>query len=154
MKPGSATQPPAGVGKVGTEIMQSAAQREPRTGCATGWYFTIPALLAISLPVVPAPQPTVRPTARHAATRPATYRNPIVRNVADPFVLKHRGEYDLYRTTVGNGLDVMTSRGLVQWRPGPAVWRPASREAASAGWQPAVTPGEAWEGIWVEGRRC
>src|SRR4051812_22062611 len=53
-----------------------------------------------------------------------TYRNPIARNVADPFVLKHRGEYYLYRTEINGALDVQTSRDLVHWQVGPVVWRP------------------------------
>src|SRR4051794_17093989 len=78
------------------------------------------------------------PQVAHAA--PATYRNPLVRNVADPFVLKHRGEYYLYRTEVRGELDVMTSRDLVHWRPGPAVWRPDSPQAENAHsiWAPEV----------------
>ncbi len=54
------------------------------------------------------------------------YQNPILRDVADPFVLKYRGEYFLYRTAVRDALDVWTSRDLVHWRPGPTVWRPDS----------------------------
>lgn len=79
------------------------------------------------------------------AVRPAlaagpTYRNPLVRDVADPFVLKYRGEYYLYRTAVRGGLDVMTSRDLVHWRPGPMVWRPDSPSAENARnlWAPEV----------------
>ncbi len=54
----------------------------------------------------------------------ATYRNPLLRDVADPFVLKHRGEYYLYRTSIaGGGLDVSTSRDLVHWTVGPTVWK-------------------------------
>jgi GH43 family beta-xylosidase len=60
---------------------------------------------------------------------PAIYRNPLYRDVADPFVLKHRGEYYLYRTEVRGVLDVLTSRDLVHWRQGPVVWRPASADA-------------------------
>jgi GH43 family beta-xylosidase len=75
-----------------------------------------------------------------ASATPATYRNPLVRDVADPFVLKYRGEYYLYRTEVRGELDVMTSRDLVHWRPGPAVWRPNSPQAENAHniWAPEV----------------
>src|SRR5438093_24755 len=59
-----------------------------------------------------------------AGSAPAVYQNPILADVADPFVLKHRGEYYLYRTEVRGGLDVFTSRDLVHWHPGPMVWRP------------------------------
>lgn len=73
-------------------------------------------------------------------TLPATYHNPLVRDVADPFVLKHRGEYYLYRTEVRGALDVLTSRDLVHWRQGPVVWRPSSPAAANAHhiWAPEV----------------
>jgi GH43 family beta-xylosidase len=75
-----------------------------------------------------------------APPRSSTYRNPRVRSVADPFVLKHRGEYYLYRTSIAGALDVMTSRDLVHWRPGPAVWRPETPQAPNAHriWAPEV----------------
>lgn len=53
-----------------------------------------------------------------------TYSNPVLRDVADPFVLKWRGEYYLYRTAVRGGIDVFTSCDLVNWTPGPIVWTP------------------------------
>jgi GH43 family beta-xylosidase len=69
-----------------------------------------------------------------------TYQNPLVRNVADPFVLKHRGEYYLYRTEVRGALDVLTSRDLMHWRQGPVVWRPTSPQAENGHhiWAPEV----------------
>jgi GH43 family beta-xylosidase len=71
---------------------------------------------------------------------PRTYENPLVRNVADPFVLKYRGEYYLYRTEVHRALDVLTSRDLVHWRQGPVIWKPLSptAENASTLWAPEV----------------
>lgn len=52
----------------------------------------------------------------------ATYRNPIARNgdFADPFVLRHNGEYYLYATNPG--VPVWTSTDLVNWtRRGDSV---------------------------------
>jgi hypothetical protein len=59
-----------------------------------------------------------------SAPATVTYTNPLLGDVADPFVLKWRGEYYLYRTFAGKGLDVCTSRDLVHWKPGPTVWEP------------------------------
>lgn len=81
----------------------------------------------------PAPSPTP------PRTEP-TYRNPLFADVADPFVLKHRGEYYLYRTTVNGKLDVLLSRDLVHWRQGPIVWEPEGPDAENARnqWAPEV----------------
>ena len=59
--------------------------------------------------------------------------------MADPFVLKFRGEYYLYRTAVSDHLDVLTSRDLVHWRQGPAIWRPDRPENRINLWAPEVT---------------
>jgi glycosyl hydrolase family 43 len=74
----------------------------------------------------------VKPGTASAAT--AAYRNPILADVADPFVLKHRGQYYLYRTEVRGGLDVFTSRDLAHWKPGPMVWRPDTPGGPDSHW--------------------
>src|SRR5207248_5800622 len=69
----------------------------------------------------------------------ATYQNPLYRDVADPFILKFRGEYYLYRTAVSDHLDVLISRDLVHWKQGPEIWRPDRRENHDNVWAPEVT---------------
>ena len=63
-----------------------------------------------------------------AAGTTNVYRNPVLADVAGPFVLTWRGEYYLYRASVGGdgALDVLISRDLVHWKPGPVVWRPGA----------------------------
>jgi GH43 family beta-xylosidase len=98
------------------------------------------AMLGLAGFAAPSSDPAAAPAPKRpkvAPPRPATYRNPILRNVADPFVLKHRGEYYLYRTNTGPGLDVFTSRDLVHWKAGPVVWRP-SPENRDDIWAPEV----------------
>jgi GH43 family beta-xylosidase len=115
----------------------------------------LPSLLALRLLAAPPPSAvrregragdhvatrgTVRLTRRTAPSASQSYQNPLLRNVADPFVLKHRGEYYLYRTAIQDGLDVLTSRDLVHWRQGPVVWKPLSPAAPNAHnlWAPEV----------------
>ena len=63
-----------------------------------------------------------------ALAAPNVYRNPVLADVAGPFVLTWRGEYYLYRASVGGdgALDVLISHDLVHWKPGPVVWRPGA----------------------------
>lgn len=92
--------------------------------------FPIPVPAAIVAPAPPPPPGVVQ-----------AYRNPILRDVADPFVLQWKGVYYLYRTANGRGeLDVQTSRDLVHWTPGPIVWKPGSGDAARSRlvWAPEV----------------
>ncbi len=52
------------------------------------------------------------------------YVNPVIDHLADPSVLFHEGMYYLYPTGgVAGGYRVYTSRDLVHWEPGPAVYR-------------------------------
>lgn len=80
------------------------------------------------------------PKATTAPAPAATYQNPLVGHVADPYVLKHRGEYYLYFTSEGQGLGVYTSRDLVRWKAGPMVWRPdvPDQQNGDLAWAPEV----------------
>jgi hypothetical protein len=123
-------------------------------------------LLSLLSPLIPPAFARDEPGARKTpAAATATYRNPLLGDVADPFVLKWRGEYYLYRTSTGKGLDVHTSRDLVHWKPGPTVWEPDVPDQQHPGlvWAPEVyydngtfyllfcddTPKEQGQRLWV-----
>jgi len=90
-------------------------------------------------------------TAASFAVATATYTNPIERDVADPFVLKHRGEYYLVRTARKDELDVLISRDLVHWKQGPVIWKPASPDAPNARliWAPELYYEKGTYHMWV-----
>lgn len=118
-------------------IFGSPLRRTPRAARLTWVRLALPPLL---LAAHAGSSPPASTPARSSAGAPAVYRNPLVADVADPFVLKHRGEYYLYRTTVNNRLDVLLSRDLVHWRQGPVVWQPEGPEAGNvrSQWAPEV----------------
>jgi len=72
-----------------------------------------------------------------AATNP-TYQNPIIEgNLADPAVIRHAGIFHLYATGEvdgDHGTRVFTSTNLVDWTPGPVVFRPGDPHV----WAPDV----------------
>ena len=73
-----------------------------------------------------------------AATAAPTYQNPLMPgNLADPAVIRHEGTYYLYATGEvdgDNGTRVYTSTNLVNWQPGPVVFRPGQPHV----WAPDV----------------
>lgn len=68
----------------------------------------------------------------------ATYQNPLIPgNLADPAVIRHEGVFYLYATGEvdgDNGTRVYTSTNLVNWLPGPVVFRPGQPHV----WAPDV----------------
>lgn len=112
-------------------IMKQFSQRALFALCLLAAWLGAP---VFSQPSVPAP---VVASASRATT--GFYRNPVALDVADPFVLKFRGEYYLYRTGYDT-LDVLLSRDLVNWRQGPIVWKPDTPAAKGArlAWAPEV----------------
>jgi GH43 family beta-xylosidase len=80
---------------------------------------------------------TLWPAAILAAAAP-TYQNPVVAgNLADPAVIRQDGVYYLYATGEvdgDNGTRVYTSTNLVDWQPGPVVFRPGQPHV----WAPDV----------------
>jgi beta-xylosidase len=76
-------------------------------------------------------------TSAGAAVTP-TYQNPLIAgNLADPAVILHEGVYHLYATGEvdgDNGTCVYTSTNLIDWLPGPVVFRPGQPHV----WAPDV----------------
>ena len=66
-----------------------------------------------------------------------TFSNPIHdRPFADPFVLKHNGQYSAYGTPGSGGLPVLRSSDLVTWKVAGEVLGPPKRGLAD--WAPEV----------------